>query len=60
MNAGPAFSLLVHHTDADREFAYDRDRHVGQLARGLDQGEGRGWLIVDMAQDWSRMARAVR
>ncbi|WP_370457255.1 hypothetical protein [Salipiger sp. PrR003] len=60
MNAGPSFSLLVHHTGADREFAYDRHCHVGQLARGLDEGEGRGWLIVDMAQDWSRMPRAVR
>lgn len=37
-----------------------RDRHVGQLDLGLDEGEGRGWLIVDMAQDWSRMSRAVR
>ncbi|MCA0946790.1 HAD family hydrolase [Alloyangia pacifica] len=52
---GSRFGMLVHHTDADREFAYDRDSHVGQLARGLDEGESRGWLIVDMAQDWSKV-----
>ncbi|WP_417244284.1 HAD family hydrolase [Celeribacter sp.] len=52
---GARFGMLVHHTDADREFAYDRDSHVGQLARGLDEGEDRGWLIVDMAQDWSKV-----
>jgi hypothetical protein len=49
---GPRFALLVHHTDADREFAYDRDSHIGKLERGLDEGPQRGWLIVDMAQDW--------
>lgn len=52
---GPRLAILVHHTDADREFAYDRDSHVGKLADGLDQGPGLGWLIVDMARDWSRI-----
>lgn len=52
---GPRFGLIVHHTDADREFAYDRDSHIGELERGLDEGPGRGWLIVDMANDWSRV-----
>jgi phosphoglycolate phosphatase-like HAD superfamily hydrolase len=52
---GARFALLVHHTDAAREFAYDRDSHVGGLARGLDEGPGRGWLIVDMASDWTRV-----
>ena len=49
---GPRFGLLVHHTDADREWAYDRDSHIGKLARGLDEGPERGWAIVDMEKDW--------
>jgi phosphoglycolate phosphatase-like HAD superfamily hydrolase len=49
---GPSFGMLVHHTDAEREFAYDRDSHVGKLVRGLDEGPGRGWTIVDMKADW--------
>ncbi len=52
---GPRFGLIVHHTDAEREFAYDRDSHVGQLVRGLDEGPGKGWVIVDMAADWDRI-----
>jgi hypothetical protein len=47
--------MILHHTDAEREWAYDRNSHVGQLARGLDEGPERGWLIVDMAEDWSRV-----
>jgi hypothetical protein len=49
---GPRFGLLVHHTDDEREYAYDRDSHVGRLDRGLDEAEERGWMIVDMARDW--------
>lgn len=52
---GPSLGAILHHTDADREFAYDRDGHVGRLARGLDEGPDRGWLIVDMARDWNRV-----
>lgn len=52
---GPRFGLLVHHTDAAREFAYDREGHIGVLNRGLDEGPDRGWVIVDMAEDWSRV-----
>jgi len=52
---GPRFAMLLHHTDAEREFAYDRDSHVGGLERGLDEGPDRGWVIVDMASDWSRI-----
>jgi len=52
---GPRFGLIVHHTDAEREFAYDRDSHVGRLGRGLDEAEARGWLLVDMARDWARV-----
>ena len=50
---GPRFGMLVHHTDAEREWAYDRESHVGRLDRGLDEAEQRGWIIVDMAQDWA-------
>ena len=52
---GPRLGLLVHHTDGEREFAYDRESHVGKLVNGLDEGPGKGWVIVDMAQDWSRI-----
>lgn len=52
---GPRFGMLVHHTDAEREYAYDRDSHIGTLARGLDEAGDRGWLIVDMAEDWNRV-----
>jgi phosphoglycolate phosphatase-like HAD superfamily hydrolase len=49
---GPRLGVIVHHTDAEREWAYDRNSHIGQLVRGLDEGPGRGWLIVDMKSDW--------
>lgn len=52
---GPRLGLIVHHTDAAREFAYDRDSHIGKLGRGLDEGPDNGWIIVDMADDWSRV-----
>ena len=52
---GPHFGLIVHHTDAEREFAYDRDSHVGALDRGLDEAAARGWLLVDMKNDWARV-----
>jgi len=50
---GPRFGLLVHHDDADREWAYDRESHLGRLDRGLDEGPGRGWTIVSMKADWN-------
>lgn len=53
--AGPRLGLIVHHTDSEREFAYDREGPVGKLNRGLDEGPDMGWLIVDMASDWSRV-----
>jgi hypothetical protein len=49
---GPRLGVIVHHTDATREWAYDRDSQVGQLARALDEGLKRGWLIADMKRDW--------
>lgn len=52
---GPRFGLLVHHTDGDREFAYDRQSPIGRLVEGLDKGISMGWTIVDMKQDWQRI-----
>jgi phosphoglycolate phosphatase-like HAD superfamily hydrolase len=52
---GPRLGLIVHHTDAEREVAYDCDSHIGKLCDGLTNGPGLGWLIVDMAADWSRI-----
>ncbi|MBO9444995.1 HAD family hydrolase [Ruegeria sp. R14_0] len=52
---GPRLGVLVHHTDAEREWAYDRESPIGNLVDGLDKGPEMGWVIVDMAQDWSRI-----
>lgn len=48
----PRFGLLVHHTDAEREWAYDRDSHIGRLDKGLDDAAKYGWVVVDMKNDW--------
>ncbi|QIE43796.1 HAD family hydrolase [Meridianimarinicoccus aquatilis] len=52
---GPRLGMIVHHTDADREWAYDRDSHIGSLSRGLDESDARGWLLIDMAGDWANI-----
>jgi phosphoglycolate phosphatase-like HAD superfamily hydrolase len=52
---GARLGLLVHHTDAEREYAYDRDSSIGRLARGLDEAGERGWIVVDMKRDWARV-----
>jgi hypothetical protein len=49
---GARFGLIVHHTDAAREWAYDRDSRVGRLARALDEAAARRWTVVDMKSDW--------
>jgi hypothetical protein len=49
---GPRFGMLIHHTDAEREWAYDRDSHIGKLDKGLDEAPQRGWIIADMKADW--------
>jgi hypothetical protein len=49
---GPRFGLIVHHTDAEREWAYDRDSHIGTLIKGLDEAPTRGWVLVDMKKEW--------
>jgi phosphoglycolate phosphatase-like HAD superfamily hydrolase len=50
---GPRFALFVHHTDAEREFAYDRMSAVGKLDQALDEATAGGWTVVDMARDWA-------
>lgn len=55
LGAGPSLGLLLHHTDATREFAYDRQSHFGRLDRGLDEAPARGWVVVDMQQDWRQV-----
>ena len=52
---GPRFCLIVRHTDADREWAYDRVSHIGRLDKGLDEASARGWTVVDMKSDWKRV-----
>jgi len=53
--AGPGAQLMVyiHHDDAEREWAYDRESHIGRLARGLDEAAARGWTVVSMKNDWT-------
>lgn len=50
--SGPRFCLYVHHTDAEREWAYDRDSSVGRLDKGLVEAQAKGWTVADMKQDW--------
>ncbi len=49
---GRSFQLYVHHTDAEREWAYDKDSLVGKLVKGLVEAKARGWTVVDMKRDW--------
>jgi hypothetical protein len=51
----PHFALIVHHTDAEREYAYDRDSAVGRLDKALDVSQKNGWTVVDMKKDWKRV-----
>jgi phosphoserine phosphatase len=52
---GRRLGLFVHHTDSEREYAYDRKSHVGTLDKALDQADTNGWIIVDMKKDWKRI-----
>jgi len=49
---GSRFGLIVHHTHAEREWAYDRASHIGTLARAMDEAPQRGWVLADMKNDW--------
>ena len=52
---GPRFCLYVHHTDAEREWAYDRTSRIGQLDKGLDEAAAKGWTVVSMKSDWNKI-----
>jgi hypothetical protein len=52
---GARLALLVHHTDAEREWAYDRTSAIGRLDKALDETQARGWTVVSMKDDWKRI-----
>jgi hypothetical protein len=49
--AGPRFMAVPHHADAEREWAYDRQSHIGRL----DEATAKGWTVVDVKCDWSKV-----
>ena len=53
--SGLRFMGLVHHTDAEREWAYDRTSHIGKLDKALDDAHANGWTVVDMKRDWKQV-----
>jgi phosphoserine phosphatase len=56
-SAGPGrrLGLILHHDDAEREYAYDRDSHTGRLDKALDDAETQGWTVVSMERDWANV-----
>jgi phosphoglycolate phosphatase-like HAD superfamily hydrolase len=53
-NPLPSFGLIIHHTDAEREYAYDAEtKSTGKLVEALKEAPSRGWIVVDMQQDWN-------
>ncbi len=55
MAGGARFGLIVHHTDAEREYAYDRNSASGRLDKALDIATMNHWVVVDMKNDWKRI-----
>ena len=53
--SGARFALIVHHTDAEREWAYDHPSPIGQLDKALDEAKAKAWTVVDMKQEWARV-----
>ncbi|MEJ5018780.1 HAD family hydrolase [Ochrobactrum vermis] len=51
----PSFGMIVHHTDAEREFAYDRKSAFGKLDKALDEAQQHRWTVVDMKDDWAEV-----
>jgi phosphoserine phosphatase len=57
-NPRPSFGLIVHHTDGEREYAYDAEtKSTGKLVEALQEAPERGWLVVDMKRDWKAVFR---
>ena len=52
---GTRFMALVHHDDAEREWAYDRKSHIGTLDKAWDEAVAKGWTVVSMKDDWKRV-----
>ncbi|MEZ4599621.1 MAG: HAD family hydrolase [Syntrophotaleaceae bacterium] len=58
-NPRPSLGLIVHHTDSEREYAYDaKTKSTGKLVEALQEAPRRGWLVVDMKRDWKTIFRA--
>ncbi|HYO45974.1 MAG TPA: HAD family hydrolase [Gemmatimonadota bacterium] len=58
-NPRPSFGLIVHHTDGEREYAYDAvSKSTGKLVEALEEAPERGWLVVDMKRDWNTIFRS--
>jgi phosphoglycolate phosphatase-like HAD superfamily hydrolase len=55
---GPRLVALIHHTDSDREYAYDRSAQIGKLDKALDEAQRQRWLVIDMKRDWQRIFTA--
>ena len=51
-NSYESFQLYLHHTDEEREWAYDRESHIGHLDKGLDEATEKAWTVIDMKKDW--------
>ena len=54
---GPRFSMYIHHNDAAREWAYDRESHIGRFDKGLAEAAEKGWTVVSMKDDWKSVYR---
>ncbi len=52
---GPRFAMIVHHTDDEREWAYDRKSRIGTLEKAWDEAQAKGWTVVDMKRDWKKV-----
>jgi len=58
-NPWPSFGLIIHHTDSEREYAYDSfTKSTGKLVEALQEAPSRGWVVVDMKQDWKAIFQA--
>ncbi len=55
VGSGARFMGLIHHTDGEREWAYDRTSHIGKLDKALDEANAKGWTVVDMKRDWKQV-----
>jgi len=58
--SGARLGMIVHHDDAEREFAYDRGSHIGKLERGLDEAAARGWTVISMKDAWKQVYAPAR